>query len=223
MTKCLSETNNSTLSLFNSYINEIQKDYDNLKDDYEKKIFPKYQSLYDECLSDITMGKPVLKQYRAEDFVLEFLKNEKDDLINGLKKSIKQSKEFHLFREPKRDTMIDIKNGNKEIEKTTTELQQNMLYECKQCNKFSNRIKKYNKEIETIKKNINILKKYLDEKKSKNNNETESINNSNIINTIENNSNVTKEINENKEYKIIIIKNTKILMKPNNEEEPKIE
>ena len=34
---------------------------------------------------------------------------------------------------------------------------------------------------------------------------------------------LAKSKNENKEYKIIIIKNTKILMKPNNEEEPKIE
>ena len=62
----------------------------------------------DECLSDITMGKPVLKQYRAEDFVFDFLKQEKEDLINGLKESIKQSKEYHLFREPKRDTLIDL-------------------------------------------------------------------------------------------------------------------
>ena len=34
---------------------------------------------------------------------------------------------------------------------------------------------------------------------------------------------LAKSKNENKEYKIIIIKNTKILMKSNNEEEPKIE
>ena len=73
MTKCLSEKNNSTLTLFNSYIYEIQKDYNNLNEEYEKKYFPKYLSLLDECLSDITMGKPVLKQYRAEVFVLDFL------------------------------------------------------------------------------------------------------------------------------------------------------
>ena len=195
MTKCLSEKNNSTLTLFNSYINEIQKDYDNLNEEYEKKYFPKYQSLFDECLSDITMGKPVLKQYRAEDFVLDFLKQEKEDLINGLKKSIKQSKEYHLFREPKRDTIIDIKKGNKEIEKTTTELQQNMLYECKQCNKFSHRIKKYNEQIQIIKNNIDILKKYINEEKSKNtidkiSTNNTNINNNNIENNVENNNNL---------------------------------
>ena len=53
-----------------------------------------------------------------------------------------------------------------------------MLYECKQYNKFSNRIKKYNKDLETIKNNINILKKYLSKEKPKNTNENNSINNS---------------------------------------------
>ena len=42
MTKCLSGKNNSTLTLFNSYIYEIQKDYNNLNEEYEKKYFPKY-------------------------------------------------------------------------------------------------------------------------------------------------------------------------------------
>ena len=167
MQKFFTDKNNSGINLFNSYINEIQKDYDNLKDEYDKNYYPKYQSLLEDCLSDITMNKPILKQYRAEEFILDYLKSEKEDLINGLKKSIKQSKHFHLFREPKRDSLIDMKKGNKEIEKTSTELQQNMLYECKQCNKYSYRIKKYNYQIEEIKKNIKLLKKYINEEKSK--------------------------------------------------------
>ena len=167
MKKCLSGKANSEL-VFNSYINEIEKDYDILKNEYDNKILPNYQSLFDECLSDITMGKPMLEQYRSEDFALEYLKTKKDDIIDGLKKSIKKSKEFHLFREPKRDTLInDERMGNKEMEKATTELQQNMLYECKQCNKFSNKIKQYNEEINIIKNNIKILKEYINEEKLK--------------------------------------------------------
>ena len=128
ITKCLNDKQ-SSLKLFNLYINEIQKDYDNIRDEFTKNDYAKYKTLEDECLSDISLGKPVLNQNRGEEFVLYYLKDEKDDLINGLKKSIKQSKEYHLFREPKRDTLIDIKNGDKKIEKITTEIQQNMLYE----------------------------------------------------------------------------------------------
>ena len=160
MTKYLSDKTTSPIELFNSYLDEIQKDYDKLKEEYEKKYCPKYQLLYDECMSDITFGKPVLKQYKAEEFVLGYLRNKTDDLISGLKKSIQQSKEFQIFREPKRLSIIDTKKGNKEIEKTTTELQQNMLYECKKYNKFSNKIKKYNEYIFKLSKNIKLLKKY---------------------------------------------------------------
>ena len=184
MTKCLSAKNNSSYDIFNTYINEIQKDNDFLKDDYEKKYYPKYQSLLDECFNDMSMGKPVLEQYQNEEFSLDYLKIKSEDIITGLKKSIKQSKEFHLFREPKRDVLIDFKKGDKEIVKTTTELQQNMLYECKKCNKFCNRIKKYDKQIETIKKNIEILKKYLNNENSKNQNDNISIKNTDNNNNI---------------------------------------
>ena len=177
MTKCLSAKNNSSYDIFNTYINEIQKDNDFLKDDYEKKYYPKYQSLLDECFNDMSMGKPVLEQYQNEEFSLDYLKIKSEDIITGLKKSIKQSKEFHLFREPKRDVLIDFKKGDKEIVKTTTELQQNMLYECKKCNKFCNRIEKYNNQIKIINKNIEILKKYLNNENSKNQNDNKSIKN----------------------------------------------
>ena len=160
ITKCLNDKQ-SSLKLFNLYINEIQKDYDNIRDEFTKNDYAKYKTLEDECLSDISLGKPVLNQNRGEEFVLYYLKDEKDDLINGLKKSIKQSKEYHLFREPKRDTLIDIKNGDKKIEKITTEIQQNMLYECKKSNKFSNLIKKYESQIKLLKKNKKILQNYV--------------------------------------------------------------
>ena len=68
------------------------------------------------------MGKPILGQMRNEEFSLEYLKMKSNDIISGLKQSIKQSREYHLFREPKRNSLVDNKKGNKEIEKLTTEL-----------------------------------------------------------------------------------------------------
>ena len=165
MNKFPIDDKDSALKLFNSYIDVINNDYNNLKEEYDKKIDNKYQSLYEESTSDITMGRPILYQYRNEEFYLDYLEKEKEDLITGLKKSVKQSKEFHLFREPKRDILIDIKNGNKEIDKAVNDLQQNMLYECKKCNKFKERKKKYKYQIDEIKKNIKILEKYIKEEK----------------------------------------------------------
>ena len=176
MTKCISDQNNY-IGIFNTYINEIQKDYDILKDDYEKIYFPEYESLTDNYFSDISMGKPILNQCQNEEFSLSYLKTKSEDIVKKLKKDIKQSKHFNLFREPKRDSLVDILKGNKEIEKATNELQQNMLYECKKCNKFKYRVKKYNNQISVMKNNINILKKYLSGQKEENKNDDISSNN----------------------------------------------
>ena len=207
----LFNNNNSAIKLFNSYINKIQKDYDKLNEQYEKEYYPEYESLVDEFFNDISMGKPYLKQYRAQAFVLDYLNEEKDDIINGLKASIKQSKHYHLFREPKRDNLIDLKEGNKQMEESNIEMQQNVLYECKQYNKYSNRIKKYTYQISEIKKNIGILKKYIEEDSKKhdntnsNNNFNDESNNKNII--LNSNNKPTQEKTEEIKEKENVIKN----------------
>ena len=166
ITKCLTEINNTPLTYFSQYSKEIENDYNNLKIDYNN-IFTKFNALLDECRSDISMGKPILVEKKKEEFFLDNIKIEKEDTINSLKKSIKSSKEYHLFREPKRDNLIDIKKGTEEMERITNDLQQNMLYECKQCNKYTNKIIKYKSKIIGIEKNIELLKKYIDENKYK--------------------------------------------------------
>ena len=167
MTKSISNEGTS-IKIFNSYIKEIQKDYDILKTDYENNYLSKYQSLLDNYFDEINMGKPVLHQYINEEFTLKYFIDKSESVIRGLKDSIKLSKEFSIFREPKRDSLVETTIGNKEIEKTSDELQQCMLYECKNCNKFKYKIKKSNYLISEMKKNISILKKYLEDEKSKN-------------------------------------------------------
>ena len=136
------------LECFNKYLEEIQKEYDIMNKSYEKYELPEYNELIDNLFSEITMGKPILEQKRNTQFFLDYIKLEKDAIIKSLKDSIKKSKQFQLFREPKRFSLIEkIKEGEKEIEKTTTELQQNMLYELKKYNKFKERIIKYIKKL----------------------------------------------------------------------------
>ena len=150
-----------SIECFNNYLEDIQKEYDILNKSYEKYELPEYNELIDNLFSEITMGKPILEQKRTTQFYMDYIKLEKDATIKSLKDSIKKSKQFQLFREPKRFSLIEMKEGNKEIEKTTTELQQNMLYELKKCNKFKERIIKYNEQIQDIENNINILKNYM--------------------------------------------------------------
>ena len=117
----------SAIECFDKYIKDIQKDYDNLNESFEQNDLPEYNNLIENCFSEIKMGKPLLEKERNTKFYLDYSKSEKEDIIRDLKKSIKKSKEFQLFREPSRFTFIGLKEGTKEIEKTTNELQQNIL------------------------------------------------------------------------------------------------
>ena len=154
----------SAIECFNKYIEETQKDYDNMNKLYEKNELREYNELIETCFNETMMGKPYLNNEKKKQFLNEYEKMEKDDIIEDLKRSIKKSKEFQLFREPTRYTLIEMKEGAKEIEKTTNELQQNMLYELKKCNKFKERIIKYNEQMKEIEKNIDILKDYMKHK-----------------------------------------------------------
>jgi len=83
------------------------------------------------------MGMPVLHQYINEEFTLNYYKDKCESII-----SIKTSSKFSLFQESTREFLVEITIGNKEIEKTTDELHQYILYECKMYNKFKYKIKK---------------------------------------------------------------------------------
>lgn len=163
MKKTMQNKNNSTLSIFSQYSDQIIKDCNNLKIDI-KTIRIKYDSILEECRSDLTMGKPILAQKRNEDFSNEFKIIEKNDIINTLRQSIKSSKNYRLFREPKRESFVDLKKGNKEMENLQRDIHQNMLYNLKKCNKCTHKIKKYELKKESIKKNIELLNNYMKSK-----------------------------------------------------------
>lgn len=181
MKKCISK-NKNILSSFSQFSKDLKKDRINYKNDYDK-LLSKYNILFDECVSDLTMGKPILQQKTNQIFSLEYLLTEKDDIIKSLKNSIKLSKEYRLFREQKRNNYIDIQKGNKEIEDEIKERHQNMLYECKKANKMINKIKKYQKKIKKICNNNQILNNYINK------------NNKTLLNELSNNSDDKKPKN----------------------------
>ena len=159
--KCFTEKKELPLVLFNNYTKTIQNDYEKIKKDYDN-IYSKFNSLLEECRSEVSMGKPVYDQKKNEEFKMHYLIIQKEDIINSLKKSISLSKQFRLFREPKRDIFVNIKKGNKLSEKTANILRETVLKECKKCNKFDNNIKLYNSKIIGISKNIELLKKFIE-------------------------------------------------------------
>ena len=159
--KCFSGKEEKPLVLFSNYSQTIQNDYEKIKKDYDN-IYSKFNSLLEECRSEISMGKPIFDQKKNEEFKMDYLLIQKEDIINSLKKSITLSKQYRLFREPKRDIFINIKKGNKLSEKIANILRETVLKQCKKCNKFYNNIKLYKSKINGISNNIDLLKKYIE-------------------------------------------------------------
>ena len=115
MTKCLLDKNIPPITLFNKYTEIIKNDFDKLKMEYEN-IYLKYGSLKDEIIKNDISIEATISQKKNEEFILDNLIIEKNNIINLLKKSINLSKEFHLVREKIRDNLVDTKKIKRNIE-----------------------------------------------------------------------------------------------------------
>ena len=153
-----------SLTHLTEYTTKIKNDSQNYKNDYNN-LFSKLNTLLDECRSDVSMGKPILTQKKSEEFTLDYLKIEKNNTIQLVKDSIKSSYNHRLFREPKRDNLIDIKKGNKLIEKIELDLQNSMINKCKQLNRYNKEIKINSSKILNMNKNIELIDKYVEKNK----------------------------------------------------------
>ena len=160
ISECLSNENKDIISIFNTYQTKIKKDNNILIKEYEQKQ-NKYDSLLNVCLNDIPMGKPILLEEKNNNFCLKYIENENKNIIKGIDKAIRQSKDFHVYREEIRDSLVEDSKGDKEMEKYTTYLQNVMLYELKKCNFFNEKIKKFNYQKREIKKNMTLLNDYI--------------------------------------------------------------
>ena len=160
MTKCVLNKNVPPISFFNEYTDIIKKDFDKLKIEYEN-MYLKHNLLEEKSKIAYGFRETDLFKKENEEFILDNLNIEKDNIINSLKKSINSSKLYHLVREKIRDNFIDTREGNKESEKLKIEYQQNMLYECKKFNQYKNEIKKDEYKIKVLNNNIKLLEKYI--------------------------------------------------------------
>ena len=161
ITKCVLNKNIPPISLFKEYNEIIKKNYDKIKTEYDN-IYSKQNSLFEK--SQITYGfsETDLSKKENEQFILDNLNIKKNSIIKSLKRSIKLSK-FSLVKEKRRDNLISIRRGNIESEKLINDYQQNMLYECKKCNKYKNEIQKNENKIKVLNNNIKLLEKYIKE------------------------------------------------------------
>ena len=207
-------SNDNTNSKKNKFIkDEFKNYYQQLKQSVEelreatKKIKQKYETNNDIYFDDSDGDNLNYKQIQVDAFILSYSLEQKINIIKKLKESIHFSKDYNIFREPKRETLINTKYSEDYIDDINQENQRYCLYEIKQFNKYYNKCQKKIKKINNCKNKINLFKQIIKYFEQINNEKTKNNKTISSINSKNNNKNI---INSNK-----IVKNKKIITKKN--------
>ena len=204
ITESLQNNNNEFIkNEFKNYFNELKQSVDEIKES-TKKLKQKYENNSDSYFDDIYGDYLNYKQNKVDAFILSYSLEQKLNIIKKLKESIHYSKDYNIFREPKRETLIETKYSEDYIDDINQELQRYALYEFKQFNKYFNKCQKKLKKVNFYKNKINIFKQlinYFEQFKNGKNNSS-SINKKNS-NNIYNSKKIikNKKITSKKNYK----------------------
>ena len=158
--KRIIDNNNIKNSVNNLFIiSEFEKFIRNLKNKIEflkseiSKIKQKYDSNNDKYFTVDIANERV----QEDAFILSYSLTQKLNIIKRLKESVHLSKDYNIFQEPKRETLIDRKIGEENIDRINENLQRYALYEIKQFNKYYNRSQRKLKKRDFYKNKIQIF------------------------------------------------------------------
>ena len=220
LTENISKDNNKIKCIKNEFINyykELKKYIGNLKE-ATNKVKKKYETNSDIHFDDISENNLSYKQIFLDSFILSYSIEQKSNIIKKLKESVHLSRDYNIFREPKRETLINKKFGEECIDDINQEYQRYILYEIKQFNKYHNRCQKKLKKINNYQNKIQVLKQIINYFLQKNFGKTNysTYNNTNNYNYNYKLKSVTLVKNGNINYKSNkIVKNDKINYKKN--------
>ena len=159
ITESISKDNNKNKFIKNEFINyykELKKSIGDLRES-TNKVKQKYDTNNDIYFDDISEQNLSYKQMLLDSFILSYSLEQKLNIIKKLKESVHSSRDYNIFREPKRETIINTKYGEEFIDDINQDYQSHILYEIKQFNKYHNRCLKKMKKIYNCKNKIQIL------------------------------------------------------------------
>ena len=183
------------LSLFNS----------NLKEEINKGQ-QKLKLLQKNSLSELSIEDRTLSQLSIDNFILNNTLSKLNSTTQSLNESIETSKKHEIFREPKRESIIDIKQSKTVFPVYNLELQQKMLSYCRAYSKYRYKNAKKLIKINIQKQNINALidfiKTYTSKLAEKSQENKPQIKNSKIPNNSNNNNKIIKQKGKSKGKKL---------------------
>ena len=148
----------------NNFIANIKSNIELLKSE-NNKLEQKYKKNHEKYFTVNSTNKIV----EEDAFILSYSLTQRLNIIKKLKQSIHTSKDYNIFQEPKRETLIDIKIGEENIERNNDNLQRLAFYEIKQFNKYYNRTQRKLKKINFYKNRIQIFNQIINYFRQNNN------------------------------------------------------
>ena len=141
---------------FNTFFSDLKSNIAILKSEI-KKIKQKYESNNDKYFTVILSDN----EAKVDSFILSYSLIQKINIIKKLKESIHLSKDYNIFQEPKRESLISIKTGEENIDMINEDLQKYAFYEIKQFNKYYNRTQRKLKKRNYYRDKIRIFKEII--------------------------------------------------------------
>lgn len=155
--------NNNYSSKYKDILNYKEQIYllnKNLKEEYGK-ILKKQNNFNNNISNNIFDEDLILTQTSENNFILHNTIMKLDSIIANLNDNIESSKKFDIFREPKRENDIDIKESKLTFYVYNLDCQQKMLSYCRGYSLYRYRNKKKANLIEKYQNKISLLKEYI--------------------------------------------------------------
>ena len=152
----INQSNKSKYNLSFEYKNQLSLLNSKLKDEINK-IFKKKDNNINYISQDLSIINQTLTEFSVDNFILKNTIKKYNNIIKKLNESIELSKKYDIFREPKRESEIDIKESKNVFLVYNLECQTKMLSYCRDYSKYKYKNVKKISKINSYKNNISIL------------------------------------------------------------------
>ena len=121
----------------------------------------KQENILNNIAQDLSLANQTLTQFSVDNFILNNTIDKFNWRIKTLNGNIESSKKYDIFREPKRETEMEIKQSRNTIILVNLENQQKMLSFCRSYENYKTKNIKKEKQIKIFKQKISILKNFI--------------------------------------------------------------
>ena len=151
-------SNNSNLAL--KYKEQLSVLNSKLREEINKNN-KKQENILNNINQDLSLANQTLTQFSVDNFILNNTIDKFNSTIKTLNGNIESSKKYDIFREPKRETEMEIKQSRNTIVLVNLENQQKMLSFCRSYENYKTKNIKKEKQIKIYKQKISILKNFI--------------------------------------------------------------